>query len=78
MDLWGMRLLGICQKKTVGIIQIYNRKSARHLLEIIKRNTIVVGVISHHYTTDEDNIPMDTNNTPQVDIQGPITHARAQ
>jgi hypothetical protein len=27
---------------------------------------------------DEDITPMDTNNTPQVDIQGPITRARAQ
>jgi hypothetical protein len=27
---------------------------------------------------DEDITPMDTNNTPQVDIQGPITHARAR
>jgi hypothetical protein len=28
--------------------------------------------------TDEDITPMDTNNTPQVDIQGPITRARAR
>jgi hypothetical protein len=27
---------------------------------------------------DEDITPMDTNNTPQVDIQGPITRARAR
>jgi hypothetical protein len=27
---------------------------------------------------DEDITPMDTNNTPQVDIQGPITHARTR
>jgi hypothetical protein len=27
---------------------------------------------------DEDITPMDTNNTPQVDIQGPITHTRAR
>jgi hypothetical protein len=27
---------------------------------------------------DEDITPMDTNNTPQVDIQCPITHARAR
>jgi hypothetical protein len=27
---------------------------------------------------DEDITPMDTNNTSQVDIQGPITHARAR
>jgi hypothetical protein len=27
---------------------------------------------------DEDITPMDTNNTPQVDIQGPITCARAR
>jgi hypothetical protein len=26
---------------------------------------------------DEDITPMDTNNTPQVAIQGPITRARA-
>jgi hypothetical protein len=26
---------------------------------------------------DEDITPIDTNNTPQVDIQGPITHAHA-
>jgi hypothetical protein len=28
--------------------------------------------------SDEDITPMDTNNTPQVDIQGPITRTRAQ
>jgi hypothetical protein len=28
--------------------------------------------------TDEDITPMDRNNTPQVDIQGPITRARAR
>ena len=28
--------------------------------------------------SDDDITPMDTNNTPQVDIQGPITHARAR
>jgi hypothetical protein len=28
--------------------------------------------------SDEGITPMDTNNTPQVDIQGPITHARAR
>ena len=27
---------------------------------------------------DEDITPMDTNNTPQVDVQGPITRARAR
>jgi hypothetical protein len=27
---------------------------------------------------DEDITPMDTNNTPQVNIQGPITRARAR
>jgi hypothetical protein len=27
---------------------------------------------------DEDTTPMDTNNTPQADIQGPITRARAR
>ena len=27
---------------------------------------------------DENITPMDTNNTPQVDVQGPITHARAR
>ncbi len=27
---------------------------------------------------DEDITPMDTNNTPHVDIQGPITRARAR
>jgi hypothetical protein len=27
---------------------------------------------------DEDITPMDTNNTPQIDIQGPITRARAR
>jgi hypothetical protein len=29
-------------------------------------------------SADEDITPMDTNNTPQVDIQGLITHARAR
>ena len=28
--------------------------------------------------TDEDINPMDTNNTPQFDVQGPITRARAR
>jgi hypothetical protein len=28
--------------------------------------------------TNEDITPMDTNNTPQVDIQCPITHAHAR
>ena len=28
--------------------------------------------------SDEDITPMDTNNTPQVDVQGPITRARAR
>ena len=27
---------------------------------------------------DEEITPMDTNNTPQVDVQGPITRARAR
>ena len=27
---------------------------------------------------DEDITPMDTNNTPQVDVQGPFTRARAR
>jgi hypothetical protein len=31
-----------------------------------------------HIGCDEDITPMDTNNTPQVDIQGPITRARAR
>jgi hypothetical protein len=30
------------------------------------------------WSDDEDITPMDTNNTPQVDIQGPINHARAR
>jgi hypothetical protein len=33
-----------------------------------------IGVV----TRDEDITPMDTNNTPQVDIQGPITRACAR
>jgi hypothetical protein len=27
---------------------------------------------------DEDITPMDSNNTPLVDVQGPITHSRAR
>jgi hypothetical protein len=30
------------------------------------------------YLPDEDTTPMDTNNTPQADIEGPITRARAR
>jgi hypothetical protein len=33
---------------------------------------------SRFKTANEDISPMDTNNTPQVDIQGPITRARAR
>jgi hypothetical protein len=48
------------------------------------KNSICLYRISHGphviVTTlsDEDITPMDTNNTPQVDIQGPITRARAR
>jgi hypothetical protein len=39
---------------------------------IIKNQSFV------HIRADEDITPMDTNNTPQVDVQGPITRARAR
>jgi hypothetical protein len=35
-------------------------------------------IFAQHWLVDEDITPIDTNNTPQVDIQGPITRARAQ
>jgi hypothetical protein len=44
----GNEIVGNLPKKTVGIIQIYNRKIVRHLLEIIKGRGCHLSPRHHH------------------------------
>jgi hypothetical protein len=53
---------------------IHLELSATHKpLMVDLEHLLVACIFSSRLPPDEDTTPMDTNNTPQVDIQGPIT-----